>query len=162
MEPSRVQVDVRTVAHGRVVVRLAGELDIAEADGVRRLLVAHVRPATVVAVDLADLSFIDLQGVRALHDAQRAAAECGSPLLLVSPPRCLMDLVCLMDLGQMPLSDDRSVLGEPRSRRDEWAGSVRRRPSARGVRVDGARAWRASPPRPPGPGGFSCSPDDRA
>ena len=108
MEPSRVQLDVRPMPDGRVVVRLAGELDIAESDAVRRFLTAETQTLTVVAVDLVGLSFIDLSGVRALLDAQRAATARGSTLVLVSPPRCLTMLVGLMEPGPMTFSEDRS------------------------------------------------------
>lgn len=151
MEAPRVLLDLGTVANGRVVVHLAGELDLAEADAVRRILVAEAQTSTVV-VDLAGLSFIDISGVRALHDAQRAASECGSRLVLVSPPRCLTMLVALMELGPMPFSEDRSVLEERRpwpDGRPGWPGSG---VPARHGRADPARAWRA-PSRPTAPGG---------
>jgi anti-sigma B factor antagonist len=153
MEPSRVQLDVRTVADGRVVVHLAGELDLAEADAVRRILMAEAQTSMVVAVDLEGLSFIDLSGVRALHAAQRAASECGSTLVFVSPPRCLTKLVRLMELGPMPSSEDPSVLEEPRPWADGRSESPGRRVPARRARADGARAWRAPSRRPAAPGG---------
>ena len=162
MEPSRVQLDLGTAAHGRVVVRLAGELDIAGADAIRRVLTAEAQTATFVAVDLAGLSFIDLSGVRALHDAQQAATEHGSTLVLVSPPRCLTMLVRLMELGPLAISEDRSILEAPRSRADGRSRSMGSRVPARRGRVDGARAWQTSPPRPPGPGDLPCPPDGSA
>lgn len=162
MELSRVQLDVRPMADGRVVVRLAGELDIAESEGVRRFLTAEAQTSTVVAVDLVGLSFIDLSGVRALLDAQRVATARGSTLVLVSPPRCLTMLVGLMEPGPMTFSEDRLVVGEPASRADERPGSVGRRVPARHVRVNGARAWRAPSGRPSVPPDPSCSPDDSA
>jgi anti-anti-sigma factor len=161
VEPSRVQLDVRSVAEGRIVVHLAGEFDIAEADAIRRILCAEAQTSMVVAVDLVGLSFIDLSGVRALHDAQQAAAETGSTLVLVSPPRCLTMLVRLMELGPMPISEDRSILEAPRSRADGRSRSMGSRVPARRGRVDGARAWQA-PPRPPGPGDLPCPPDGSA
>ena len=157
MEPSRVQLDVRTLPNGRVVVHLAGELDIAEADAIRHILCTEAQTSTVVAVDLAGLSFIDLSGVRALHDAQQAATETGSTLVLVSPPRCLTMLVRLMELGPMPISEDRSILEDPQSRADGRSRSMGRQVPARRLRADGARAWQASPPRPPGPGDLPCA-----
>jgi anti-sigma B factor antagonist len=160
MDASRVFLDLGTVADGRVVVHLVGELDVAEADAVRRILMAEAQISTVVAVDLAELSFIDLSGVRALHAAQRAASECGSTLVFVSPPPRLTKLVRLMELGPMPFSEDRSVLEEPRSRMDGRPRSLGTRKRARRVRADGAPAWRASSRRTPGPGGPSCFPDD--
>ena len=152
MEASRVLLDLGTVADGQVVVHLAGELDLAQADAVRRILVAEAQTSRVV-VDLAELSFIDLGGVRALHAAQRAASECGSTLLLVSPPRCLKRLVRLMELGSMPFSEDRSVLEEPRPWADGRSESPGRRVPARRARADRARAWRAPSRRPAAPGG---------
>ena len=160
MEPSRVQLEVRTVADGHVVLHLAGQLDVAEADAVRRILMAEAQTSTVVAVDLAGLSFIDLSGVRALHAAQRAASECGSRLVLVSPPRRLTMLVRLVELRPMWFSRDRSILEEPRSLPDGRSGSPGRRVATRRARADGARAWRASSRRPPGPVGPSNPRDD--
>jgi anti-sigma B factor antagonist len=138
MEPSRVQCDVRALPDGRVVVHLAGELDMAEADAVRRLLTAQAERSPLVAVDLAGLTFIDLAGVRAIHAAQRAANADGSTFVVVSPPRCVIRLVDLLDLGPMPFSDDRSIVEEPRSCADgrRRAG----RAPARRRRMDGAGA----------------------
>src|SRR4051794_5374931 len=108
MEPSRVQLDATTSPDGLAIVRLVGELDVADAEAVRRILTAEARSSMFVAVDLAGLSFIDIAGVRALDAAQQAANQCGSRLVLVSPPRCVSMLVGLMGFGHMRFADDRS------------------------------------------------------
>jgi anti-anti-sigma factor len=147
--------DVRTASETRIVMGLSGELDIVEADAVRRILMAEAQVSPAVVLDLADLSSIDLSGVRALHDAQRAARECSSRLVLVSPPRCLTGLVGLLELGPMPFSEDRSLLEQPRPRADARSAPSGRRVPARRARAAGVRTRRASSLRLPAP----CPPD---
>jgi anti-sigma B factor antagonist len=48
------------------VVRLAGEIDLANAPTIGRAIVAHVTSAGAVLIDLTEVSFLDSAGVRLL------------------------------------------------------------------------------------------------
>jgi anti-anti-sigma factor len=107
---SRVAIDAPPSPDGQVVLRLSGELDMSDADAVRTALVEAVRAGPTVVVDLSGLSFIDVAGMRALRDAHDAALACGCRLLLAAPQRCVRTLAALMDLGRLPLCEDRPTL----------------------------------------------------
>lgn len=116
---TRVMIDVPPRPNGHAMLRLAGEIDISDAEAVRRALIAAVRTGPAVIVDLAEVSFIDLAGVRALRDARDAAGASGCRLLLASPPRFLRRLVDLMDLPPLPFGED----GGPSDGDGPWASS---------------------------------------
>jgi len=70
---------------GVLVVRLAGELDIATAPVARAELLRAVRQGPrVVAVDLGDLEFIDSNGSRLLLEAAEAAEAARVPFAVVA------------------------------------------------------------------------------
>lgn len=62
------------------LVAVAGELDLASAPELARMLYPLQRPGAVVTLDLQHLAFMDLAGVRALLDARRVASAAGSSL----------------------------------------------------------------------------------
>jgi anti-anti-sigma factor len=66
------------------VVELHGEIDFSSADEVREALCATA--ATVGAVDLGPIAFIDSAGLRALDTANRELRAAGRTLALVAPP----------------------------------------------------------------------------
>jgi anti-anti-sigma factor len=63
-------------------VRLEGELDIASLSRVRRVLHALLEESARLAVDLGDLRFVDLAGMRLLSELGAAAAALGCPFEL--------------------------------------------------------------------------------
>jgi len=89
-----LRITVEAVEEARLV-RLAGELDASTA----RELRAHVRAArderAPLLLDLADVTFIDLSGLRVLLDASRAAAETGWPFFIVRPSSMVERLIGL-------------------------------------------------------------------
>jgi anti-anti-sigma factor len=105
MAPSRVTIDAAPSLDG-VVLCLSGELDVSDADAVRTALIAAVGLGPTVVVDLSELSFIDVAGMRALRDAHDAAVSCGSCLLLAAPPRCIRTVATLMELGRLPFYEN--------------------------------------------------------
>ena len=67
----------------RVVIAVSGEVDASSAASLRDQIVRTVtqRPASLV-VDATDLSFCDLRGLDAIHDAMALAARSGVDLTL--------------------------------------------------------------------------------
>lgn len=86
---------------GAWLVAIAGELDLASADRVRDAITALVGDgASDVVVDLAECSFIDSSGLRALLEASRSIADhAGTARLLIAAPdeqpRRLFELTAL-------------------------------------------------------------------
>jgi len=67
------------------LVAVSGELDLASAPELARMLHPLERPGAVVTLDLQNLSFMDVAGVRALLEARRVASTAGSSLHILSP-----------------------------------------------------------------------------
>lgn len=101
-----VRIDAPPSLDGRVVLRLSGELDLSTADAARAALIAALGDGTTVVVDLSELAFIDVVGMRALLAAHEAAVARGSCLLLRSPQRCVTRVAALMELGFLRFSED--------------------------------------------------------
>ena len=82
------------------VVRLAGELDVATAPELARIVLRHRAPNERVVLDLGELHFMDSTGLRILLKARRIAAEGGWVLVLRSVPpniRRLLELAGVED-----------------------------------------------------------------
>ena len=71
-------------AAGTAVVRLTGTCDLRSHDALTSTLLAAVRTAPVVAVDLAGVTFIDSSNLQALVAAHLAARETGRNLYVVN------------------------------------------------------------------------------
>jgi anti-anti-sigma factor len=67
------------------LVAVTGELDVASAPALMRELSLLERPEAVVTLDLRDLSFMDVAGMRALIDARKVARHAGSCLHILRP-----------------------------------------------------------------------------
>lgn len=85
----RLAVAVAPDGPGRFVVTLAGELDLAAADGFWTELEPLIEPAGVVVLDGTELSFLDSSGLRVLLLANARAKEVGGKLRLVAPHRAV-------------------------------------------------------------------------
>ena len=95
------------------VVVVAGELDIASApvlqDAIER---ARQEGAGDVVVDLADLAFMDVGGLRVLIRADRRAEQAGGRLTLANvrgEPRRLLTLtgaIEILKIGELPAEPD--------------------------------------------------------
>lgn len=80
---------------GALRVTLTGECDLAVADQLSDALLAAVRRAPLVIVDLAGLGFLDSTGVHGLVTAHHAAREHGGRLAVVNavgPVAMVLDL----------------------------------------------------------------------
>jgi anti-sigma B factor antagonist len=85
----RLAVAVAPDGPGRFVVTLAGELDLAAADGFWAELEPLIEPAGMVVLDGTELSFLDSSGLRVLLLANTRAKELGARLRLVAPHRAV-------------------------------------------------------------------------
>ena len=73
-------------ADGTVVVEIRGEIDVANADRVRQVLLNASRQQPVrLVVDLLHATFIDSTGIGALVAGCHAARELGVPLRIRQP-----------------------------------------------------------------------------
>jgi anti-sigma B factor antagonist len=99
-DPSHLEVVDR--AEGRAATRLSGDLDIVTSDDVKRDL-AHLVDAghVALALDLADVGFVDSSGLGVLVAIHRHAESNGGSLVLRAvPPQVqrLFDITRLADL----------------------------------------------------------------
>ena len=85
----RLAVAVAPDGPGRFVITLAGELDLAAADGFWAELEPLIEPSGVVVLDGTELSFLDSSGLRVLLLANAKAKEVGGKLRLVAPHRAV-------------------------------------------------------------------------
>jgi anti-sigma B factor antagonist len=106
--PPVFSLEITEDADGRSIVSVAGELDLATAEQ----FTTTVRTALAegaVRIDLAEVSFMDSAGVRALNTALREAAENGRELLVSE--RMQPAVVQILDLtgmlGLLPLEGGR-------------------------------------------------------
>ena len=68
------------------LIALRGEIDAANANEIRdRIAGVRRRGTSSVVVDMADVTFMDARGLRALLEARQAVAEDGGSLRLVRP-----------------------------------------------------------------------------
>jgi anti-anti-sigma factor len=134
---------------GVIVVKVAGELDIAVADALERRLRGFLgRPRRRIRVDLSEVGFIDARGLHAVINAISAARR-GGGVLEVAPNasravRRLIDLVGAAEEiwpREWRWGPDRGRLRSVRSA--PAAGLARRYESAEGQAV-GARLSRVS------------------
>lgn len=88
-----------------IVVKVAGELDIATAPELKDAVVAAIdEGATEVVLDASGIEFIDASGVRAMLGMTEAAKKAGSSLRLRQPSRPLRRIFDLLELdGSIPI-----------------------------------------------------------
>ncbi|MFF6771998.1 STAS domain-containing protein [Streptomyces sp. NPDC012637] len=72
----------------RVAVRVCGEIDMEDADGLRRDLTAALDSSPCgLDIDLSAVTFCDSQGLHVLSDLNRQARKAGKTLVLTAPSR---------------------------------------------------------------------------
>ena len=79
----------RSHVEGIDVVKVEGEVDLTNADGVHDALVATSAPTVVL--DLTSVAYLDSSGIRAIDQAHRRLASGERSLLIVSPPETAAD-----------------------------------------------------------------------
>jgi anti-anti-sigma factor len=93
-------VDVETTTD-RVVVRIAGDLDMADADQIGDALSSAVNAGKpMVRVDLSDLKFADSSAIKAILIGAQAADERGVAYELVNPRGLVQRLLQVTGLDQ--------------------------------------------------------------
>jgi anti-sigma B factor antagonist len=85
----------------RVVIRLAGEIDLATVPQLRQVLDAHARSGQTMLIDLHEIEFIDSMGLAALVRARHRAIARGARLELVAPPERVYKVFTLTRLDQL-------------------------------------------------------------
>ena len=70
---------------GRVVVRLSGEIDLSNVDGLEAQIDERIADAQDVVIDLTAIDFIDSRGLRLLKRVSTAVAGRDGTLLIVAP-----------------------------------------------------------------------------
>jgi anti-sigma B factor antagonist len=71
---------------GADLVRLAGEIDMANAPAIGQEIAARTAASSAVLIDLTAVSFLDSAGVRLLDTVVGALGERRTPVRLVVPP----------------------------------------------------------------------------
>lgn len=96
----------RTHDTGALIV-LRGDIDNANADDVRETIATvRRRQGSTVVVDMADVTFMDSQGLRVLLEARQALAVEGGLLRLVRLPRCVRMVLDLSGVTELFSIDD--------------------------------------------------------
>ena len=94
-------------ARPRVVLAIAGDLDVAGAtEAQKRLLSLELDPGAQLVLDLSELTFIDSTGVRLILQARDRALRHGAELVLVRGPEPVMRVLELVGLDdQLDVED---------------------------------------------------------
>ena len=74
---------------GRVVVRLAGEIDLSNVDGLEAQIDSAIAHAQDVVIDLSAIDFIDSRGLRLLNRVASSVGARDGTLVVVAPPNCV-------------------------------------------------------------------------
>jgi anti-anti-sigma factor len=89
-----------------VCVSLAGEVDVATAPDVNRLMTTFDKVYMAVHVDLSDVTFLDTSGLQPLIEAARRRAAPGLPPLLIDgASRVVRRLLDAVQVGGDPVLD---------------------------------------------------------
>ena len=86
-----------------MVLRLAGELDLATSDQLRervRTLLGHGSVLDKLVLDLAGLEFLDVTGLGALLETRRKLAAAGATLTLRRPRPMVVRMLSLLNLEE--------------------------------------------------------------
>ena len=88
------------------VLQVAGEIDLATVDALRRALEEAVSTDPTFVVDMAGVTFLDVTGLRAVLQAAGSRNGAG-PLTLRNAPRVawLLELVGLSDLASIVIAE---------------------------------------------------------
>ena len=70
---------------GRVIVRLAGEIDLSNVDALEAQIDSAIAQAQDVVIDLTAIDFIDSRGLRLLNRVSSSVADRHGTLLVVAP-----------------------------------------------------------------------------
>jgi anti-sigma B factor antagonist len=71
---------------GCVILRLSGEIDLSNAEDMRRRIAGAAEGSPLAILDLTELEYIDSQGLRVLRQLATELGVAGTELELVAPP----------------------------------------------------------------------------
>ena len=94
-------VNARRLADGAVVIEIRGEIDVASAVEIRRVLtetVSNLRPVRLV-VDMMHVTFVDSTGIGALAAGQNAARTVGIGFQVIHPAPFVTTQLRMMGLS---------------------------------------------------------------
>ena len=97
LPPHRLQIDLDR-HDAAVVLRLAGELDAATADGFEQFLTGVPEPFSLVVLDLHELDFVDSMGLNILFRAREWATARATVMRVVRAPVHVQRLLALAAL----------------------------------------------------------------
>jgi anti-sigma B factor antagonist len=86
---------------GRVVLAVAGELDIGTAERLRLAVAPHLRPGAHVTLDLAGVTFCDSTGLAALVGIYKRLAATDGRLILRAPIPRVLNLLTVTGLNRV-------------------------------------------------------------
>lgn len=74
------------VEDGRAVIRLGGEIDLSNVDGLEEAIRNAIAAVQDVVIDLTTVDFIDSRGLRLLNRVSASIAERNGAFVVVAPP----------------------------------------------------------------------------
>lgn len=109
---------------GGVVVTLAGEVDLANVDGIRERIEVEVENASwALILDLSPLRYLDSAGVRLLFELSSRLADRRQELIVVAPegttPRGVLNLVSIDRVARLAESLDEALERVQTMRREQ-------------------------------------------
>jgi stage II sporulation protein AA (anti-sigma F factor antagonist) len=90
------------------LLHLAGELDMAGAPALTRALEAQARSGGTIGLDLAELTFMDSTGIKAICDAAQLLGERGRIVVFRPPPQIRRVIEICGLAGVIDVNDDPS------------------------------------------------------
>lgn len=106
LDAARLRVRPAPPAGDAVCLRLEGQLDRDSALPLARVLLDAQRMGTALVLDLSRLAFLDLAGLRVLHDAARRCCAAGCELVLRAPSPDALRLFKVTGLSAWTRLDD--------------------------------------------------------
>ncbi|GAA2372694.1 hypothetical protein Cme02nite_01240 [Catellatospora methionotrophica] len=97
----------RQVHEDRVVVWLQGEIDLMVADRLLSELHAAVEQSPEIEVDLAEVTFLDSTGIRALLNAHAAALRLGHRIYVTNASGIVMQVLEVTGVDSLLTADPR-------------------------------------------------------
>ena len=77
------------IEDGRLVIRLSGEIDLSNVEGLEAQIDGAIADARDVVIDLAAIDFIDSRGLRLLNRIASSVASRDGTLVVVAPASCV-------------------------------------------------------------------------
>ena len=88
-----------------VVIRLRGEIDAVNAEGITSRALAMCDCQHPVALDVAEVTYLDSAGVRLVDALSRRCAELSTPFVVVVPEDAIVRRLLELTLPTVPLID---------------------------------------------------------